>query len=147
MSVLPVIDISLACEAMISSWILDSACPVHICNSLQGLKRSRKLKPGEMQLRFGSGDSLDAVAVGVYEIPLPSGSLLLNDCFCVPGCVANIVSLFVLDTEGFHVNIKNSFLYLYDKYNIQILVCKNEQGHYILHPIRDILNTENNKRK
>ena len=46
----PVIDISMACEATVSSWILDSACPVHICNSLQGMRDSRNLRSGEMQL-------------------------------------------------------------------------------------------------
>ena len=143
--IFPVIDISLSCDAVSSNWILDSACPVHICNSLQGLKESKKLKPGDMHLRFGSGDSLDAATVGVYEISLPSGRFLLNDYYFVPGCVANIISLFVLDTEGFCVNIKNSSLYLYDKNNILILQCPNENGHYILHTSRDILNTMTNK--
>ena len=111
------------------------------------LKESRYLKPGEMQLRFGSGDSLDAVAVGLCDIPLPSGRLLLHECYFVPGCVANIISLFVLDTEGFYVNIKKCSLYLYNSDNIQILVCPNQHGHYILQTSRDILNTGINKRK
>ena len=111
------------------------------------LKESRRLKPGEMQLRFGSGDSLDAVAVGVCEISLPNGTLLLNECFFVPGCVANIISLFVLDTEGFCINIKNSSLYLYDKNNIQIICCPNKHGHYTLQTSKDILSSGINKRR
>ena len=61
-----VIDISLACEAVTSSWILDSVCPVHIYNSLQTLNEIKQLKHGEMQLRFVNGYSLDAVAVRVH---------------------------------------------------------------------------------
>ena len=77
--IFPIIDISLACEAITSNWILDSACPIHICNTLQVLTGSRRLKSREMQLRFGSGDSLDAVVVVLCEIPLPNESLLLHD--------------------------------------------------------------------
>ncbi|KAK9208921.1 hypothetical protein WN944_001282 [Citrus x changshan-huyou] len=34
-----------------TSWILDSAATTHICMSMQDLKRSRRLKQGEMSLR------------------------------------------------------------------------------------------------
>ena len=98
-------------------------------------------------MRFRSGVSLDAVVVGICEIPSPSGRLLLNECYFVPGCVANIMSLFVLDTEGYNVNIKNCSLYLYDSCNIQIIYCPNEHGHYILRTSQDIFNTGINKRK
>ena len=83
--------------------------------------------------------------MGVYEISLSCGIFLLYDCYFVLVCVANIILLFVLDAEGFCVNIKNSSLYLYDKNNILILQCPNENGHYILHTSRDILNTMTNK--
>ena len=84
--------------------------------------------------------------MGVCEISLPNRTLLLNECHFVPGCVANIISLFVLDTEGFRINIKNCSLYLYDKCNIQILSCPNKHGHYILQTSKYILNTGVNKR-
>ena len=54
---------------------------------------------------------------------------------------------FVLDTEGFYVNIKKCSLYLYNSDNIQILVCPNQHGHYVLQTSRDILNIGINKRK
>ena len=53
---------------------------------------------------------------------------------------------FVLDTEGYHINIKNCFLYLYDKRTIQIICCPNEHGHYTLHTSKYILNIGINKR-
>ena len=71
------------------------------------------LDPGEMQLRFGNGDSLSAAAVGEYEIRLSRGSIILTDCVFVPGCVANIISLFVLDMKGYHVHIQNRSMYIY----------------------------------
>ena len=34
--IFPIIDISLACEVITSNWILDSACPIHICKEVDG---------------------------------------------------------------------------------------------------------------
>ena len=85
-----------------------------------------------MQLRFRSVDSLDAVAVGVCEISLQNETLLLYDCHFVPGCVDNIISLFLLDTKDYRINIKNYSWYLYDKRNIQIICCPNQHDHYTL---------------
>ena len=98
-------------------------------------------------MRFGRGDSLDAVAVGLCDIPLPRGRFWLYKCYFVHGCVANIISLFILDTERYYINIKKCSLYLYSSNNIQILVCPNQHGHYVLQTFRDILNTGINKRK
>ena len=147
MFIFPVIDISLACEAISSGWVLDSACPTHICNTLQGLRVSRMLDPGEMQLRFGNGDSLSAAAVGEYEIRLSRGSIILTDCVFVPGCVANIISLFVLDTKGYHVHIQNRSMYIYDMDDFLLHKCSNLHGHYILYAIRDVYDIGNNKHK
>ena len=58
----PIIDITLAFDSS-STWVLDTACPSHICNSLQDLRETRRLKPGEIQLRVGNEDSLQVEAV------------------------------------------------------------------------------------
>ena len=49
---------------------------------MQGLKRSRQLKKGEVDLRVGNGAKVVALAVGSYELTLPSGLLLvLDNCY------------------------------------------------------------------
>ena len=77
-----VIDINLSIS---TSWVLDTGCGSHICTNVQGLKRSRKLKKGDVDLRVGNGARVAALAVGTYELVLPNGLLLiLNNCFYVP---------------------------------------------------------------
>ena len=45
----------------------------HICTNVQGLKRSRDLEKGEVDLRVGNGANVAALAVGTYVLTLPSG--------------------------------------------------------------------------
>ncbi|GJY48895.1 zinc finger, CCHC-type containing protein [Tanacetum coccineum] len=37
------------------SWVYDTGCGTHICNTTQGLRRSRKLKPGALSFYVGNG--------------------------------------------------------------------------------------------
>nr|GFA65400.1 zinc finger, CCHC-type [Tanacetum cinerariifolium] len=37
------------------SWIYDTGCGTHICNTTHGLRASRKLKPGALSLYVGNG--------------------------------------------------------------------------------------------
>lgn len=74
-----VIDILLSTS---SSWVLDTGCGSHICLNVQGLKNRRLLKEGEVDLRVGNGARVAALAVGTYEVTLPSGLILvLNNCY------------------------------------------------------------------
>ena len=57
----PVIEITLAFDSS-STWVLDTGCHSHICNSLQDLRETRRLKPGQIQLRVGNEDSLQVEA-------------------------------------------------------------------------------------
>ena len=40
------------------SWVLDTDCGSHICVNVQGLKNSRSLDKGEVDLRLGNGAEL-----------------------------------------------------------------------------------------
>ena len=57
------------------------------------------------------------------------------------------MSLSVLDREGYHINIRNCSLYLYNGNNILLTICPLINGHYILDTTRDILNAQVEKRK
>ncbi|GKE07333.1 zinc finger, CCHC-type containing protein, partial [Tanacetum coccineum] len=50
------------------SWIYDTGCGTHICNTTQGLRASRKLKPGALSLYVGNGqrEAVEAIDVFIY---------------------------------------------------------------------------------
>ncbi|KAL8101584.1 hypothetical protein AgCh_033472 [Apium graveolens] len=48
--------------SQISTWVLDTACGSHICNSLQGLRRNRTLEEEDVVLRMGNGARVAAEA-------------------------------------------------------------------------------------
>lgn len=92
-------------------WIIDSGCGSHLCNHVQGLRNARPLLKGEVDLRVGNGARVAAVFVGTFVLTLPSGlELCLNNCYYVPQLTNNIISVSVLDTEGFCILIKNQML-------------------------------------
>ncbi|KAL8115814.1 hypothetical protein AgCh_022349 [Apium graveolens] len=91
----------------ISTWVLDTACGSHICNSLQGLKGSRTLEKDEMILRMGNGARVAAISVGSFSLHT-SKTIILNNCYCVPSIVRNIVSIPMFDVDGFSFIIKNN---------------------------------------
>ena len=101
-----VIDINLSTT---TSWVLDTGCGSHICTSVQGLERSKNLARGDVDLRVGNGAKVAALAIGTYNLSLPSGlGLCLEDCYYVPSLTKNIISISCLDKIGFEIIIKNN---------------------------------------
>ncbi|VFQ91558.1 unnamed protein product [Cuscuta campestris] len=83
---------------------------------MQGLKQSRRLARGEIELRVGNGAPVAALAIGTYSLVLPSGLMLeLNDCLYVPAISRNIISVSCLDKSGFIISIKDKSLSVYRK--------------------------------
>ena len=69
---------------------------------MQGLKGSRSLAKGEVNLRVGKRARVAALAVGTYELTLPSGLILnLENCYYVPIMCRNIISISYFDKKGF----------------------------------------------
>nr|GFA90026.1 hypothetical protein [Tanacetum cinerariifolium] len=63
------------------SWIYDTGCGTHICNTTQGLRASRKLKSGTLSLYVGNGQREAIDAIGAFYLCLPSGlDIVLNNC-------------------------------------------------------------------
>src|SRR3954469_24492347 len=76
-----------------NSWVFDTGSVAHICNTMQRLRKMRKLAKGEMTMRVGNGVLLDAKAVGVVTLRLPSEfTLELNKCYFFPDLCKNIIS-------------------------------------------------------
>ena len=124
-----VIEVNLSIS---STWVLDTGCGSHICNDVQGLRRSRILAKGEIDLRVENGAKVVALRVGTYELVLPSGLVLaLENCYYVPAMSRNIISISCLDKFGFSFLIKsNSCSIYYDNlfYGIAYATC----GLYVL---------------
>ena len=55
-----VIEVNLSISV---SWVLDTGCGSHICVNVQGLKNSRSLAKGEVDLRVGNGARVAALTV------------------------------------------------------------------------------------
>lgn len=65
-------------------WVFDTACVSHIVSYGQGLRMSRTLAKGEVELRIGNGARVAALAVETYSLPFPSGLILvINSCYYV----------------------------------------------------------------
>ncbi|KAL8091706.1 hypothetical protein AgCh_034100 [Apium graveolens] len=93
----------------ISTWVLNTTCDSHICNSLQGLKGSRTLEKDEVILRMGNGSRVAAISVGSFSLHMPTGkTIILNNCYYIPSIMRNIVSIPMLDVDGFSFIIKNN---------------------------------------
>ena len=83
---------------------------------MQGLKRSRQLKKGEVDLRVGNGAKVAALVVGSYELTFPSGLLLVLDNFYYVHIMCrNIMLVSCLDNDGFSFIIKNNNCSIFHK--------------------------------
>ncbi|GKE87534.1 zinc finger, CCHC-type containing protein, partial [Tanacetum coccineum] len=84
------------------SWIYDTGCGTHICNTTQGLRASRKLKPVALSLYVGNGQREAVEAIGVFHLCLPSGlEIVLNNCHYAPSIIRGVISVSCLYEDGF----------------------------------------------
>ncbi|KAI3780382.1 hypothetical protein L2E82_10363 [Cichorium intybus] len=76
-----------------NSWVLDTRCGTHICSDVQGLRRSKKLRHGELDLIMGNRHTAAVKRIGDYELVLSTGfSINLLDCCYSPEMAKNIIS-------------------------------------------------------
>ncbi|GJV95013.1 retrotransposon protein, putative, ty1-copia subclass [Tanacetum coccineum] len=84
------------------SWIYDTGCGTHICNTTQGLRASRKLKPGALSLYVGNGQREAVEAIGNFDLSLPSGLVIvLNNCHYAPSITRGVILVSRLYEDGF----------------------------------------------
>ncbi|GKF21013.1 hypothetical protein Tco_0069651, partial [Tanacetum coccineum] len=76
------------------SWVYNTGCGTHICNTTQGLRGSRKLKPVSLSLYMGNGQRAVVEAIGTYHLCLPIGLVIvLNNCHYAPSITRGIISV------------------------------------------------------
>jgi hypothetical protein len=90
-----------------ANWVLDTACGSHLCNDKQVMRTTRPLEPKDWILRLGNGAKVAAEAIGDVELDVGHCKLVLRDCLYVPTLIKNLISIPVLDQEGFCFTIMN----------------------------------------
>nr|GFB39026.1 zinc finger, CCHC-type [Tanacetum cinerariifolium] len=84
------------------SWIYDTGCDTHICNTMQGLRASRKLKPMALSLYMGNGQREAVEAIRAFYLCLSSGlEIVLNNCHYAPPITRGVISVSRLYEDGF----------------------------------------------
>ena len=82
--------------------------------NVQGLKNSRSLAKGEVDLQVGNGARVAALVVGTNYLSLPSGLVFdLDNCYYVPAMSRNVISISCLDMVGFFFINKNNTCSIY----------------------------------
>ncbi|VFQ98496.1 unnamed protein product [Cuscuta campestris] len=89
-----------------SSWVLDTRCGSHICTTMQGLKQSRRLARGEIELRVGNGAPVAALAIRTYSLVLPSG--LTKNVFYANAIMTNGLYVLDLDMPVYNISAKRN---------------------------------------
>ncbi|GJU90500.1 zinc finger, CCHC-type containing protein, partial [Tanacetum coccineum] len=64
-----------------NSWIFDTGCGTHICNTIQGLRGYQKLNKGALDLYVGNGNTAAVKDIWSFDLILPSGMILVLDNF------------------------------------------------------------------
>ena len=111
---------------------MDSSCTNHICNSLQGFQKTRKLNEGELFLTLADGSRIPVVAIRVFNLCFKSRVLILEDCLYVPNVHRNLISATYLGKHGYCVILKDNVVIKKDK----VFICLGNivDGLYILTP-------------
>src|SRR6516165_9542858 len=141
-----VIEINLSASSY-TSWIFDTGCAAHICNNVQGLQVHRSIVSGEVDLRVGDSSSVTVLAVGSYQIALPTGLMLvLSDCYFVPSMTRNIISVSCLAREGFAFVFRNTGCFVY-KDDVYYCTAEMSNGLYVLSTDSPTYNITNKRLK
>ncbi|GJS78892.1 zinc finger, CCHC-type containing protein [Tanacetum coccineum] len=90
------------------SWVYDTGCGTHICNTTQRFRRSRKLKPGALSLYMGNGQRAAIKAIGSYDLCFPIRLVIvLHNCHYAPSITRGVISVYHLYDDGFINHFEN----------------------------------------
>ncbi|GJZ65690.1 zinc finger, CCHC-type containing protein [Tanacetum coccineum] len=89
------------------SWIYDTGCGTHICNTTQGLRASRKLKPGALSLYVVKDQRKAVITIGNFDVNL---SLRISYCFETIVIMHLSILEDVIPRDGiFEIDLSNSY--------------------------------------
>ncbi|GJZ19516.1 retrotransposon protein, putative, ty1-copia subclass [Tanacetum coccineum] len=85
-----------------NSWVYDTGCGTHICNTKQGFRIEKKLKRGALYLYGANGVCEQVETIGSYDLVLPNGLVIcLDNCHYAPSIMRGVVSVSRLVNNGF----------------------------------------------
>jgi hypothetical protein len=88
-------------DTIINSWVFNTELVAHICNSIQGMIRSRSVERGEVDFHVGDNARVVVLTVGTMHIHLPSGFIMeLNNFYFIPSLTQKILSPSCLMKDG-----------------------------------------------
>nr|GEV91956.1 zinc finger, CCHC-type [Tanacetum cinerariifolium] len=108
------------------TWVYDTGCGTHICNTSQGLKESRKLKHEALSLYMGNGMRAFVEAFESFDLIIPSGLIIiLDNCHFAPTVTRGVALISRL--------VNNGYVHTFTNYGIfvskDIVFCINEIPH------------------
>jgi hypothetical protein len=143
------VDESLYVNFSLNTWWIDSGATVHVCNSLQRFIMKTSTRKGERNLKVADGKEASVEAVGSIVLHLYSSfKLHLNNVLYVPSLKRNLISVLLLDIDGFSCNFGDmkclikyndedvglaflqDKLYLLSLYEFVLNVCDDNDKHF-----------------
>ncbi|GJW60662.1 zinc finger, CCHC-type containing protein [Tanacetum coccineum] len=95
------------------TWVYDTGCGTHICNTSQGLGESSKLKHGALSLYMGNGMRAVVEAIKSFDLILPSGLIIvLDNCHFAPTVTRGVFSISRL--------VNNDYIHTFTNYGIYV---------------------------
>nr|GEW53236.1 hypothetical protein [Tanacetum cinerariifolium] len=94
-----------------NAWVYDTGYGTHICSTSQGLRKSRKLKHGALNLYMSNEMRAAVEAIKSFDLILPSGLIIvLDNCHYAPTITRGVVSISRL--------VKNGYIHTFTNYGI-----------------------------
>nr|GEU54541.1 hypothetical protein [Tanacetum cinerariifolium] len=92
-----------------NSWVYDTGCGTHICNTKQGLRGAKKLKRGSLYLYVGNGVRAEVEAIGSFDLVLPNALIIvLDNCHYAPSITRGVVSVSRLVDKVYSISNKRT---------------------------------------
>ncbi|GJX09185.1 hypothetical protein Tco_0199044 [Tanacetum coccineum] len=93
-----------------NTWVYDTGCGTHICITAQGLRGSRKLKPGALSMYVGDGHRAAVEAIGSYHLCLPSvlNTEFLENSLITQEASRSLEDLEIIQVEDMHPSVNTS---------------------------------------
>nr|GEW02263.1 hypothetical protein [Tanacetum cinerariifolium] len=96
------------------TWVYDTGYGTHICNTLQGLRESKKLKHKALSLYMGNRMRTTVEAIRSFDLILPSSLIvILDNCHFAPFVTRGVVSISRL--------VNNGYIHTFTNYGISVL--------------------------
>ncbi|KAL6350396.1 hypothetical protein AAG906_004347 [Vitis piasezkii] len=103
-----------------NSWWLDTGVVIHVSNSLQEMTNKRKPSKHEEFVYMGDGSKVKVEFFGMIKLRLATESfLLLHDVAYIPSLRRNLISISILDRQGYSFHFRGGKL---DIFNNSVLI-------------------------